>query len=1171
MVGSDLSHHGQTRPWRRSSPVSGTPPFVGRRAAQEWIEGCLNDAGAGRSRVVLVEGPVGMGKTRLLRELQTLARGLGLVVCAGRCSQDLELPYSPFEPLLGRLRGELEGFDGAPLSEDDGTTPDDRPADERARWLRAVVRAAIGLARRRTLVISVDDLQWADEASLRLFAHLIYAAASASLEAPVRMLVCANFRSVETSHPLARVLEGVRREPIAELLELTGLELGDVHVLLRSLGMGRPSEQLALTLMDTTGGNPLLILELLRHLEREGSLVERGGQIMTTVSAESLHLPEPESGRAVALVDELDDGCREILYLASFLGESFSLELLAAATGKTREDLLNRLEDAFECDLLVEEGEHCHFAHPAVRRRLYDARASVVRRRIHCRIATTLKSASAGQGDEFLLEIAHHLAEAGSSADPAERLAYARRAGDRAFRLAASPQAARFYEVALEAATALPSVSEGDRAELHFRTGLSYYRVGDAGLALHHYERAEEIFRSAGDDAGVAAALREITRTHYTLASVTYGSLIDTSRLERALDALGDTDLALRARILVTLSEVAWTALEPKRAVELGARAFEIADQIDDAYLAAEADRCLALAHVQRLEIREAFSCYRRGLRAADRAGDPFLEGALYQRVPLVLLWLGRIDEALQEVENAVALMPQTDDWAGHSHTLAVDTLLALACGNFETVEKRCRETMTMVRRSGYPWGGVLALQGLACARALQGHFSAAEDALDTLMKPGRVFREVGSAIQVLTSVYRNLLSDPEALDPELTDSLLKLVSALPSAIVTDTHSLAGFCALVELAVRLREPRLAARAVPVLERASSNGVLVTSGWVFLIQRVWGLAARVLGDDAEATRHFEAALDQASRIGARPEFARTAFDYAQLLAERVERGDESVRGRARALAKQALASFGALGMTPWQRQAEQLAIALGEEIAASKPAPTRRVADLSSTERVLLREAVRGRPWEEISEELLLHPDTVRAWVDRLFEQIGHSTDRPATADARGLLVLLVTDLEGFTPLINRVGDQRAQKLMKIHNRILRHCLKVQGGREVTHTGDGLIATFTSAGTAIDCALEIQRLLASERKRTKDFTLRVRIGLDAGEPLPEEDRLRGAAVNAAVRIGARAKPNQILVSDVVRQLARGRQLSFREHGRFRLKGFSERFRLFEVESDTSESE
>ena len=161
-----------------------------------------------------------------------------------------------------------------------------------------------------------------------------------------------------------------------------------------------------------------------------------------------------------------------------------------------------------------------------------------------------------------------------------------------------------------------------------------------------------------------------------------------------------------------------------------------------------------------------------------------------------------------------------------------------------------------------------------------------------------------------------------------------------------------------------------------------------------------------------------------------------------------------------------------------------------------------------------------------------------------------------TSSAPGLRTLLFTDLESSTALTQSVGDAKAQEVLRGHNDAVRAALAAHGGEEVKHTGDGIFAAFGSAVSAVEAALQIQRELAGGE-------VRVRIGLNAGEPIAEDDDYFGAAVQLAARVCDRAEPGQVLVPQVVRDLCRGKTFTFDDQGEATLKGFPEPVRLFVV--------
>jgi adenylate cyclase len=162
-----------------------------------------------------------------------------------------------------------------------------------------------------------------------------------------------------------------------------------------------------------------------------------------------------------------------------------------------------------------------------------------------------------------------------------------------------------------------------------------------------------------------------------------------------------------------------------------------------------------------------------------------------------------------------------------------------------------------------------------------------------------------------------------------------------------------------------------------------------------------------------------------------------------------------------------------------------------------------------------------------------------------------------------MVTILFTDMEGSTSLTQRLGDAKAQALLRAHNDVIRGALKSHGGAEIKHTGDGIMASFSTASKALDAAIAIQRAFAARNEETADEATRVRIGLNAGEPVAEGEDLFGTAVQLASRIAARAEPGQVLVSDVVRQLAAGKGFLFSDEGNTVLRGFEDPVRLFGV--------
>jgi len=158
---------------------------------------------------------------------------------------------------------------------------------------------------------------------------------------------------------------------------------------------------------------------------------------------------------------------------------------------------------------------------------------------------------------------------------------------------------------------------------------------------------------------------------------------------------------------------------------------------------------------------------------------------------------------------------------------------------------------------------------------------------------------------------------------------------------------------------------------------------------------------------------------------------------------------------------------------------------------------------------------------------------------------------------------LFTDIVGSTDLTESVGDAKAITILRKHNEVVRSAIIANQGKEVKHTGDGIMACFVSAYKAVNCAKEIQQHLKEFRDANPGYPLHVRIGLNTGEPVTEGNDFFGVAVQLAARLCNKADASQVLVSNVVKELCMGKKVQFNDLGQTELKGFSSPVNVYEV--------
>ena len=167
-------------------------------------------------------------------------------------------------------------------------------------------------------------------------------------------------------------------------------------------------------------------------------------------------------------------------------------------------------------------------------------------------------------------------------------------------------------------------------------------------------------------------------------------------------------------------------------------------------------------------------------------------------------------------------------------------------------------------------------------------------------------------------------------------------------------------------------------------------------------------------------------------------------------------------------------------------------------------------------------------------------------------------DGPGSPPDSGIRAVVFTDIVGSTEISASRGDDEALDAVRVHNTIVRDALAAFDGQEVKHTGDGILASFVSPSRAVTCTIDIQRGFADQG------SLRVRIGVSAGEPLAEEGDLFGAVVNLASRLCSHAEPSEIVVSRAVRDLLLGKEFEFVDRGGADLRGFDHPVHVYSVD-------
>lgn len=639
-----------------TAPPSGSP-LVGRVREWDALVGVYQEISSG-GRVVVLEGEAGIGKTRLAGEFAAHAEAGGASVVAARCyAGETNLAYGPFveglSAALGRDgAGRLEALPSGPLGEAarllpelEELLPDSRalpPLDTpgaRSRFYDGVVRVLLAvLGGPAPGVLLLDDLQWADEASLDLLTYLVRRIE----DKPLLVLVTWRPEEVPEGHRLRGLVAEARRYGVATVLGLERLDPASVQELVEyALGddAGDP-EFLASRLGGETEGLPLFLSEYLTAVA--------GGEL--DVGEEVWALPGGVQDLLRSRLRTVGETAGQVLAAAAVVGRSFDFDTVREASGRGEEETLGALEELVSRGLIREErdapseGPTYDFDHDKLRALVYDETGLARRRLLHRRAAAALAGRIRGREAGSLAgQIARHHRLAGQEAEAAKFFALA---GDHARALYANDEALAHYEEAL-------ALGHPDVTALHEAVGDLKTRRGEYGAALASYELAAasgDVIAGLEHKIGNVHARRgdrDLARVHY----------------ESALEALGeDGHPGELARLYADRSLLSHLQNDPDEAKEFAERALGLAEEAGDARALAQAHNMLGILAGDAGDGEAVLRHLRESLSLAEELGDPEARIAALNNLALALGSRGKLGEALGIAETALDLCSRLGD-----------------------------------------------------------------------------------------------------------------------------------------------------------------------------------------------------------------------------------------------------------------------------------------------------------------------------------------------------------------------------------------------------------------------------------------------------------------------------------------------------------------------------
>jgi len=617
-------------------------PFIGRREELAYLRERRIDAGSSHGALVLIAGDAGVGKSRLIAEFCATLTALRWRIGEGPCHEDGGRPYGPVLDALARL-------DGAPAEL--------APAASKTEQFDAIYARVAAIAARNGVVLIIEDIHWADAATLDVLAYL------AGCVQRSRIVILASFRpdALHPDHPATRSIAKIARVTHAGRIDLHPLEGVELRTFIDEAlnGIALPDETRR-AIAIAGDGNPFFTEELLK------SAVERNA----TRTADRARAGVPPTVRATLLdrLQPFDDTERRVMRQAAAIGRSFGLDLLASTLDAEPGAVLPVLRRARDFQLVEETAPSVfRFRHGLTRDAIYGEYLAAELRPLHRSIALALEQS---HDDGAAVEaLAYHWWAAG---DEERAVRYNERAGDAATRLHAHEDAIAFYDRAL----ATQRIDRLARATLVEKIAERRVALGWTAEANETYTAAANLFREEGATDREAAARVRAAITGYTLKLSA-----PTAPLEEMLARIDARDYVARSRVHLGLAWLMATFWFPARAAahlaEVDSRARE--EQRDVAIRYHNVAAWVAMTNGNREGFRREHAAWldaARANHALNSVASAHYNGAM------CFAFFGLHEEAAENIAHAVRVSRESRSLHGERSANAIAALCAVMAGD---------------------------------------------------------------------------------------------------------------------------------------------------------------------------------------------------------------------------------------------------------------------------------------------------------------------------------------------------------------------------------------------------------------------------------------------------------------------------------------------------------
>lgn len=909
-------------------PLPELTPFVEREEERADLRRWVDTARGGRGCLVFVAGEAGVGKTRLVEEVEREAGVLGMRVLVGHCAETgTASPYLPCVEILEqalispRSPLELRAALGDTAPEiarivpalrrvlPDIAAPVELPPEQARRYLwNSVLEFLERASRERPLLLVLEDLHWVDESTLLLLEYL------APRLSGMPLLLVGTFRDTEVgvSHPLAALLNQLQRRHLGGRISLRRLTRDGVAGMMRGLADAEPPDELVRAIHAETDGNPFFVEEVYLHLAETGALLDQhGGFRRDLVIAE---LDVPESIRVVlgGRLSRLSEDTLDTLAAAAVIGRLFETDVAVRVAGRTAEVFADAIDEAERARLIVpdrNDPSRLSFSHELIRQTLVADLSTIRRQRLHERAAKAIEEVHADDLDVHAADLTYHLSRSGPDVDARRLVRYLRVAGRRAYEASAYEEAVHRFS---EALALVPADDRETRSDLLEQLALARRSVGQWDEALAAMNEALELYEAL---AWTDAVGRLCWAMVYQLAwAARFEEAVAVAG--RGLAALGELANPDRARLLSATAWVLGLAGDYPTATGMFRQARDLAEDLGDKR---------ALADVLHMETIHLFGYARlaEGVDVGLDAAQVFeLEGAVWDLCSVLAFVLyqagcmGRLEQA-STLRAIVGPLAARLGHLGASFLVLADQVRTegIMRADFAMIEGNAREQIEVCERGGLPWLYVGYLY-LGFAAHWRGDWDTAERHLRRaaeLEAPGAFSGQGRTHLAVH-------LAEAGRTEEVLAIAAEQRAALPPPGTVNSLGRWNAITGMVEALYVAGRPDEAAAFLPLVEEAAGLDV----SWVAFDGRLLETRAAIAAAAGRrwdaAEEYFRLARGLAASMPNRVEQADVRRFHALMLLDRDGPGD---RQGARELLGEAIESYEEIGLARQAATAREL--------------------------------------------------------------------------------------------------------------------------------------------------------------------------------------------------------------------------------------------------------